>query len=208
MPEVTTVDPSTGRPLATYPAADAAAVLEVLAAVHAAGPAWAARPVGDRARIVRAMGVQLRGRLGAIRDGVAMFSGGLRNHCALADQKLGRLLDDIDEWIDTAGISGIGERERFEPTHVPKGNPVTLDLNGGEIGALVWATGFQPDLSWVDPSLLDGCGRLNHDGGVCDAPGIYMLGSTFLRRRRSSFIHGATADSADLADHLVGRLSG
>ncbi len=149
-----------------------------------------------------AMGVQLRGRLGAIRDGVAMFSGGLRNHCALADQKLGRLLDDIDEWIDTAGISGIGEPERFEPTHVPKGNPVTLDLNGGEIGALVWATGFQPDLSWVDPSLLDGRGRLNHDGGVCDAPGLYMLGSTFLRRRRSSFIHGATADSADLADHL------
>ncbi|MEO7428205.1 MAG: NAD(P)/FAD-dependent oxidoreductase, partial [Acidimicrobiales bacterium] len=44
-------------------------------------------------------GVQLRGRLGGIRDGVAMFSGGLRNHCALADQKLERLLDDIDEWI-------------------------------------------------------------------------------------------------------------
>ena len=39
-------------------------------------------------------GVELRGRLGGIRDGVALFSGGLRNHCALADQKLGRLLDD------------------------------------------------------------------------------------------------------------------
>ena len=45
-------------------------------------------------------GVALRGRLGGVRDGVALFSGGLRNHCALADQKLDRLLDDIDAWIE------------------------------------------------------------------------------------------------------------
>jgi putative flavoprotein involved in K+ transport len=154
------------------------------------------------------MGVQLRGRLGAIRDGVALFSGGLRNHCTLADQKLGRLLDDIDEWIVAHGISGVGEPERYEPTHVPKGSPLTLDLTNGEIGALVWATGFRPDLSWVDASLLDRAGRLRHDGGVCDPPGLYLLGTTFLRRRRSSFIHGASADSADLADHLVDHLDG
>ena len=55
---------------------------------------------------VTATGVQLRGRLGAIRDGVAMFSGGFRNHCALADQKLGRLLDDIDLWITEHGLEG------------------------------------------------------------------------------------------------------
>ena len=66
MPEVTTVDPSTGRPLATYPASDAAAVLEVLAAVHAAGPSWAARTVDDRARIVRAMGARLREQAGEL----------------------------------------------------------------------------------------------------------------------------------------------
>src|SRR5688572_13308159 len=41
-------------------------------------------------------GVRLCGRLGAVRDGVALFSGGLRNTCLLADQKLTRLLDEID----------------------------------------------------------------------------------------------------------------
>jgi putative flavoprotein involved in K+ transport len=153
------------------------------------------------------MGVELRGRLGTIRDGVAMFSGGLRNHCALADQKLGRLLDEIDEWIATAGFDVDGEPERYEPTHVPKGTPLTLDLNRGAIATIVWATGFRPDLSWVDPSLLDARGRLSHDGGVCEPSGIYTLGSTLLRRRRSSFIHGADADTADLADHLVTHLN-
>ena len=34
------------------------------------------------------------------------------------------------------------------------------------------------------------------------APGVYALGLTFLRRRSSS-IHGADADAADLAEHLT-----
>src|ERR671913_328288 len=54
MPEVTTVDPATGKPLASYPGADVDAALEVLAAVHAVQPAWAARPVEERAALVRA----------------------------------------------------------------------------------------------------------------------------------------------------------
>jgi putative flavoprotein involved in K+ transport len=153
-----------------------------------------------------ATGVELRGRLGAIRDGVAMFSGGLRNHCALADQKLNRLLDDIDEHIAAAGPDGeVGDPERYEPTVVPKGAPLLLDLTGGEISTIVWATGFRPDLSWVDLPVFDHAGRLQHDGGVV-APGVYTLGSTFLRRRRSSFIHGATADTDDLATHVAEHL--
>jgi succinate-semialdehyde dehydrogenase/glutarate-semialdehyde dehydrogenase len=60
MPEVTTVDPATGKPLATYPAAGADDVLDVLAAVHAAQPAWAGRPVDERAELVRTVGAQLR----------------------------------------------------------------------------------------------------------------------------------------------------
>lgn len=153
-------------------------------------------------------GVQLRGRLGAIRDGVAMFSGGLRNHTALADQKLGRLLDDIDGWIERNGLDGdVGPAERFEPTRVVRGAPLTLDLGRGEIKTIVWATGFHPDLSWVDLPVFDTTGHVRHDGGVVCAPGVYLLGATFLRRRRSSFLHGAADDSRDLADHLVGYLA-
>ena len=153
-------------------------------------------------------GVQLRGRLGTIRDGVAMFSGGLRNHCTLADQKLGRLLDDIDAWIDDQGLDGeVGSVERYEPTQVARGAPLTLDLSSGEVTSIVWATGFYADLSWVDLPVFDPAGHLRHDGGVVDAPGVYCLGSSFLRRRRSSFLHGAVDDSRDLADHLVAHLA-
>lgn len=154
-------------------------------------------------------GVRLRGRLGAIRDGVALFSGGLRNHCALADQKLVRLLDDIDAWIAEHAMDGeVGPQERYEATRVTKGAPLTLDLNSGEIETIIWATGFRPDLSWVDLPVFDPAGALRHDGGVVDAPGVYFLGSSFLRRRKSSFVHGAADDTRELADHLVGFLAG
>lgn len=157
---------------------------------------------------VTATGVQLRGRLGAIRDGVAMFSGGLRNHCALADQKLGRLLDDIDGWIAEQDLDSVVEpAERYEPTRVTRGQPLTLDLNTGEITTIVWATGFRPDLSWVELPVFDANGHLRHDGGVVDAPGVYLLGTSFLRRRRSSFLHGSVDDTRELADHLVGHLA-
>ena len=153
-------------------------------------------------------GVQLRGRLGVIRDGVAMFSGGLRNHCALADQKLDRLLDDIDAWINDQALDGeVAPPERPERTRVAPDLPLTLDFARGEIRSVVWATGFKPDFSWLELDVFDAAGRLRHDGGVVDAPGVYFLGGTFLRRRKSSFIHGAADDTADLAEHLVGYLA-
>ena len=55
-----TVDPATGQVLATYPGSDVDGVLSVLTAVDAAQPAWAARPVEERAELVRAVGAQLR----------------------------------------------------------------------------------------------------------------------------------------------------
>jgi putative flavoprotein involved in K+ transport len=91
---------------------------------------------------------------------------------------------------------------------VPKGAPLMLDLRSGRIATIVWATGFRPDLSWLDVSAGGHSWGLRHDGGVVDSPGVYALGSTFLRRRKSSFIHGAADDTADLADHLVRFLAG
>jgi putative flavoprotein involved in K+ transport len=154
------------------------------------------------------LGVQLRGRLGAIRDGTALFSGGLRNHCKLADQKLARLLGEIDEWITEHDLDGeVSEPTRAEPTRLPADNPLMLELERGGIRTIVWCTGFAPDLSWLELPVFDDLGRVRHDGGVLDAPGVCFLGGTFLRRRRSSFIHGATQDTEDLADHLVAHLA-
>ncbi len=153
-------------------------------------------------------GVRLVGRLTAIREGVALFSGALRNKCSLADLKLGRLLDTFDEWARDHGADAeVGPPERPEPTRVEDSPPLTLDLTTGEVATIVWATGFRPDYSWLDVPVLDRKGRLRHVGGVVtDAPGLYAIGLNLLRRRKSSFIHGAEDDARELTDHLAAYL--
>jgi putative flavoprotein involved in K+ transport len=154
-------------------------------------------------------GVRLIGRLGAIRDGIALFSGSLPNTCTLADLKLNRLLDLIDGWADTEGLDPTGRGARPEPTRVPDPPPLDLDLRSGQIRTVLWATGYRPDYSWLDFPVLDRKGRIRHDGGVVtEVPGLYLMGMPFLRRRKSSLIDGAAADSADLAAHLEGVLAG
>jgi putative flavoprotein involved in K+ transport len=149
------------------------------------------------------IGVSLVGRLAAVRDGRALFSGGLRNLFALADLKMERLLDTFDEWARTTGLDGnVGEPERFAPTRVPESSRLQMDLRSGEIRSIVWATGFRPDYSWLDVPVVDQKGYLRHEGGVVEAPGLYALGLPVLRRRKSSFIHGVEDDARDVVDHL------
>jgi putative flavoprotein involved in K+ transport len=153
-----------------------------------------------------ASGVELVGRLSTIRDGRALFSGGLRNVCALADLKMHRLLDTFDEWAAGKGSLEAGAPERFAPTDVPESSRLWIDLTRGEIRSIVWATGFAPDYRWLHVPVVDPKGRLRHDGGVTDAPGLYAIGLPVLRRRKSSFIHGAEDDARDIVAHLAGYL--
>jgi putative flavoprotein involved in K+ transport len=156
-----------------------------------------------------AMGVGLVGRLSAIRDGRALFSGGLRNVFALADLKMERLLTTFDEWARATGCdSAVGAPEGFEPTRVPAASPLQLDLRGGAIRSIIWATGFHPDYSWLHVPVLDEKRQLVHEGGVVDAPGMYALGLPVLRRRKSTFIHGIEDDARDVIEHLGGYLDG
>ena len=151
-----------------------------------------------------AAGVEIVGRLAAIRDGRALFSGGLRNQFALADLKMNRLLEWFDDWALTQPDLEVTAPERFEPTRAPHAPRLGLDLGSGEIRSIVWATGFRPDYRWLEvPGVLDRKGRLIHDGGVVTAPLLYAIGLPVLRRRKSTFIHGAEDDARDIVAHLA-----
>ena len=156
-----------------------------------------------------AEGVGLVGRVVGLRDGVLQFSGSLRAHCASADLKLGRLLDTIDEWARTTGRwESPGTADRLSPTRVAARPPLSLDLKAGAVRTILWATGYRPDYAWLHVPAFDRKGRLRHDGGVVAVPGLYVLGLPFLRRRKSSFIHGCGDDVRDLGDHLLNYLGG
>ena len=153
-----------------------------------------------------ASGVRLAGKLAGLRDGKALFSGSLANLAALSDLKMNRLLDAIDAWAADNGIDAPAP-ERFAPTRIDALPPLSLDLK--RIRTVLWATGLRPDFSWLEVPAFDRKGRLRHEGGVVtDAPGLYLMGLPFLRRRKSALIDGAGKDARELAAHLAGYLDG
>ena len=151
------------------------------------------------------LGVKIVGRLAGIRDGKAQLSGSLRNLCELADLKQNRLLDTFDEWAAQHGVSNaVDPPHRPEPTRCEASPPLGLDFGRAGIRTILWATGFRPDYSWLEVPVLDPKGNIRHDGGVVsEAPGLYVLGLPFLRRRKSSLMDGAGDDARDLSAHLA-----
>jgi putative flavoprotein involved in K+ transport len=156
------------------------------------------------------IGVRLVGRLAGITEsGKAQFAGSLRNMCALSDLKMNRLLNLIDEWAQANGFDGMVEPpHRLPPTEVEQAPPLALDLAGGEITTIIWATGYRPDYSWLELPVFDRKGMVRHDGGVVASQGVYLMGVPFVRRRKSTLIDGAGDDARDLSDHLASCLHG
>ena len=151
-----------------------------------------------------AMGVELVGRWATVRDGRALFSGGLRNVCALADLKMQRLLGVFDAWATREGRDAeVDAPERLGPSPARESARLQLDLRSGEIQTIVWATGFRPEYHWLDVPVIDAKGQLRHEGGVVDSPGLYALGLPVLRRRKSTFIAGIEDDAREVIEHLA-----
>ena len=90
---------------------------------------------------------------------------------------------------------------RLPPTQVER--PAAQWISRLRNPSIVWATGYSPDYSWLHVPVLDRKGRIRHDGGVVAAPGMYLMGMQFLRRRKSALIDGAGDDARDLSDHLL-----
>lgn len=150
-------------------------------------------------------GIRLVGRLMNFSGKRAQFSGSLRNVCALADLKMGRLLDTIDECVASQPKGQhFAPPERFERTRVDENPCLDLDLDQDNIRTILWATGYRADYRWLDIPVLDRKGQVRHDGGVVsDSPGMYVIGLPFLRRRKSSFIHGTEDDANFITNHLT-----
>jgi putative flavoprotein involved in K+ transport len=72
-----------------------------------------------------------------------------------------------------------------------------------EVDAVVWATGYRPDYSWIDFPILDAGGRPRHRRGVTDVPGLYFLGLTWQWTRGSALIGWVKDDAAFLAERIA-----
>ena len=71
-----------------------------------------------------------------------------------------------------------------------------------ETDAVVWATGFRSDYSWIDISVFEERGLPVHRRGVTEAPGLYVLGMHNQYSRGSSLIAWVKDDAEFIVDQI------
>ena len=71
-----------------------------------------------------------------------------------------------------------------------------------EVDAVIWATGYRPDHSWIDLPINGDDGRLRHRRGVSDVPGLYFLGLSWQHTRGSALLGFVADDAAFIAGQI------
>ena len=84
-----------------------------------------------------------------------------------------------------------GRRVRFE------------DRSDLEVDAVIWATGYRSDYSWIKLPILGEDGRVRHRRGVTDVPGLYFLGLTWQHTRGSALIGFIKDDAEFVAENIT-----
>ena len=79
----------------------------------------------------------------------------------------------------------------------------TDDGNEVPVDAVIWATGYRPDYSWIDLPIVDENGRLRHRRGLTDVPGLLFLGLTWQWTRGSALIGWVKDDAVFLAEGIA-----
>ena len=122
------------------------------------------------------------------------------------DSRLGRKLSTRDTLI---GSSPRGLRKRYGVEVKPRvvdAERRTVRFDDGselEVDAVIWATGYRPDYSWIKLPIFDEDRRLRHRRGVTDVPGLYFLGLTWQHTRGSALIGWVKDDARHIAERIA-----
>jgi putative flavoprotein involved in K+ transport len=125
------------------------------------------------------------------------------------DSRLGRKLSKRDVLIgssaDALRRSGVTLRKRL--AKVVGRRAVFDDGSEHDVDAIVWATGYRSDFSWIEvPAVKDEEGGIIHRRGVTKAPGLFFVGLTWQYTRGSALIGFVGEDAAFIADRIASRL--
>ena len=121
------------------------------------------------------------------------------------DTRIGRRLEGRDTLIGS-NPRALRKRHgvRLHPRAVEASGRTIRFSDGSEmdVRAVIWATGFRNDHSWIDAPIFDDWNRLVHRRGVTDSPGLYFLGLTWQHTRGSALIGWVADDAAYIADQI------
>jgi putative flavoprotein involved in K+ transport len=121
------------------------------------------------------------------------------------DSRIGRRLRERDTLIGSSPRDAKRQGVAVRPRAVgAEGRTVRFaDDTELEIDAVIWATGYRPDHSWIGLPITDEHGRLRHRRGVSDVPGLYFLGLSWQHTRGSALLGFVADDAAFIAGRIL-----
>jgi putative flavoprotein involved in K+ transport len=147
-------------------------------------------------------GMSLYGRLKDVVNGRMMFEPNLEANLDEADRVYNGINALIDRHIADKRIDA-PSGSIYQPVWTPREEPEALDLVASGVGAIVWATGFTPDWSYVRLPIFDGSGYPVNRRGVTSVPGVYVLGLPWLWTWGSGRFLSVGRDAESVVQHWL-----
>jgi putative flavoprotein involved in K+ transport len=154
-------------------------------------------------RTLLADGVRLVGRLLGADERSIRFAPDLEESVAWGDARYA----DLCRLFEQAAMDR-GQR----PPPLPRPDPLQTDaadqITTRGLGAVVFTSGYRPMYrDWVQPAgAFDELGfPIQRDGASTVVPGLFFMGTHFLRKRKSSTLFGMAEDAAIVARQIADR---
>jgi putative flavoprotein involved in K+ transport len=156
-------------------------------------------------------GVVILGRLLDVEGSSLVLSDEAAVHVHFADESSQKRKNEIDAYLTGAGIPlpPLEDDQADEPD--PRAECASslrwLDLHEAQVGAIIWATGFTADFSWIRLPVSDAGGAPIHERGVSPVPGVYFVGFPWLHTRKSGLIYGIREDAEYIVNAIAQHLA-
>jgi putative flavoprotein involved in K+ transport len=120
------------------------------------------------------------------------------------DSRIGRRAQGRDTLIGSSQRDLKRHGVVVRPRAVGADGRIVRFADGSEldVDAVIWATGYRPDHSWIDLPVHDDDGRVRHRRGVSSVPGLYFLGLSWQHTRGSALLGFVADDAAFIAGQI------
>jgi putative flavoprotein involved in K+ transport len=120
------------------------------------------------------------------------------------ESRIGRRARDRDTLIGSNPRQIRRHGAELRPRAVnAEGRTVTFEDGGTlNVGAVIWATGYQPDHAWIELPVFEG-GAARHRRGVTEVPGFYFLGLSWQHTRGSALLGWVKDDAQFIAEQIA-----
>ena len=155
-------------------------------------------------RQMAAAGIRVLGRVLGASDGTMAVASNANEVLDEADATFAGFLTAAREFAAAHPDVELADEEHVQSAELPAtvAEVESLDMRRENVAAVVWATGYDYDYSWLRAPVLDVHGRPLQQRGVTSTPGLYFLGLHWMHTFKSGILSGVGRDAEYLAQHM------